>query len=235
LRRRRQRRTRFVASAPHRIWHTDAKGPFRVRLLSGVVLLVHVLSILDDASCAVLAALVTPSPTLGAAVLAFRQAALRYGLPDRLYADRASIFDSHAFRGGLAQLGVHRIRTRARNAPAHGKIEAYHRTLTLWFVERLPAQGVVDLQHLGQLLDGVLAVLYQTHKHRGLGVSPQIALGGRGSSRHVPPTRLVEAFRQQRRLRAHRTTGEVDLAGRTYLVPDELRGQRLTFLRDRDR
>jgi hypothetical protein len=31
LRRSRQRRTRFVASAPHRIWHTDAKGPFRVR------------------------------------------------------------------------------------------------------------------------------------------------------------------------------------------------------------
>jgi transposase InsO family protein len=232
LRRSRQRRTRFVASAPHRIWHTDAKGPFRVRLLSGVILLVHVLSILDDASRAVLAALVTLSPTLAVAVLAFRQAALRWGLPDRLYADRASIFDSHAFRAGLAQLGVHRIRTRARNAPAHGKIEAYHRTLTMWFVERLPAQRVVDLVHLGQLLDGVLAVLYQTHKHRGLGVSPQVALGGRISLRNVPPTRLVEAFRQQRRLRAHRTTGEVDLAARTYLVPDELRGQRLTFLLD---
>lgn len=231
-RRRRQRRTRFVASAPHRIWHTDAKGPFRVHLLSGAILLVHVLSILDDASRAVLAALVTPSPTLKAAVLAFRRAALRFGLPDRLYADRASIFDSYAFRAGLAQLGVHRIRTRAGNAPAHGKIEAYHRTLTMWFVERLPAQGVVDLVHLGHLLDGVLATLYQTHKHRGLGTSPQLALGGRVSPRSVPPTRLVEAFRQQRRLRAHRTTGEVDLAGRTYLVSDELRGQRLTFLLD---
>jgi transposase InsO family protein len=232
LRRRRQRRTRFVASAPHRIWHTDAKGPFRVRLLSGVVVLVHVLSVLDDASRAVLAALVTPGPSLAAAVLAFRRAALRWGLPDRLYADRASIFDSHAFRSGLAQLGVHRIRTRARNAPAHGKIEAYHRTLTMWFVKRLPTQGVVDLVHLGQLLDGVLGALYQTHKHRGLGVSPQVALGGRVSPRNVPPTRLVEAFRQPRRLRAHRTTGEVDLAGRTYLVPEELRGQRLTFLLD---
>lgn len=232
LRRRRQRRTRFVASAPHRIWHCDAKGPFRVRLLSGAVLLVHVLSILDDASRAVLAALVTPSPTLKAAVRVFRRSALRFGLPDRFYADRASIFDSYAFRAGLAQLGVHRIRTQAGNAPAHGKIEAYHRTLTLWFVERLPAQGVVDLVHLEKLLDGVLATLYQTHKHRGLGVSPQAALGGRVSPRSVPPTRLVEAFRQQRRLRAHRTTGEVDLAGRSYLVPDELRGQRLSFLLD---
>lgn len=232
LHRRRQRRTRFVASAPHRIWQTDAKGPFRVRLLSGITLLVHVLSILDDASRAVLAALVALSPTLAVAVLAFRRAALRWGLPDRAYADRASIFDSHAFRSGLAQLGVHRIRTRARNAPAHGKIEAYHRTLSMWFVERLPAQGVVDLVHLGQLLDGVLGALYQKHKHRGLGVSPETALGGRVSPRNVPPTRLVEAFRQERRLRAHRTTGEVDLAGRTYLVPDELRGQRLTFLLD---
>src|SRR5690606_22549659 len=33
-------------------------------------------------------------------------------------------------------------------------------------------------------------------------------------------------------LSAHRKTGEVEIDGMTYLVPDELRGQRLTFLVD---
>lgn len=227
-----RRRTRFVARAPHDLWQTDAKGPFRVRLRSGQVLAVHVLSILDDASRAVLAALVTLTPNLAAAVRTFRLAALRWGLPRRLYADRASIFDSLAFRQALAVLGAHRIATRPRNAEAHGKIEAYHRVLGLWFTERLASQTVVDREHLQQLLDGVIHGLYQTHRHRGLKTTPEQALAGRLSPRAVPPTRLYEAFRQERHLKSHPKTGEVEIDQVLYLVPDDLRGQRLTFLVD---
>lgn len=227
-----RRRTRFVARAPHHIWQTDAKGPFPVRLVSGTEILVHVLSILDDASRAVLAAIVTRRVNLGPAVRVYRQAALRWGLPERLYADRASIFDSKAFRQGLAELGAHRIWTRGRNAPVRGKIEAYHRVLGLWFTKRLGTQQVVDLVHLQQLLDGVLARLYQPHRHRGLNQSPESALAGRISARAVSPTRLYDAFRQEKRLKTHRTTGEVDIQRTTYLVPEPLRGRRLVFLVD---
>lgn len=227
-----RRRTRFVARAPHDIWQTDAKGPFPVRLVGGLEIFVHVLSILDDASRAVLAALITLTVDLGAAVRVFRRAALRWGLPERLYADRASIFDAKAFRQGLAELGAHRIWTRGRNAPVRGKIEAYHRVLGLWFTERLAAQEVVDLVHLQQLLDGVLARLYQPHRHRGLKESPASALGGRISSRTLAPTRLYEAFRQEKRLKTHPTTGEVEIDQITYLVPEDLRNQRVLFLLD---
>lgn len=232
LQQRHKRRTRFVARAPHDIWQTDAKGPVSVVLTSGVTLAFHVLSILDDATRAVLAAIVCLQPDLAAAVRVFRRAAVRYGLPNRLYADRASIFDARAFRMGLAQIGSHRIPTQPRNAPARGKIEAYHRTLVLWFFDRLASQRVVDLVHLQQLLDGVIYSLYQTHRHRGLSQSPAAALAGRVSSRSVPPTQLVEAFICEKTLKAHRKTGEVELAGVTYLVPDELRGQRLVFCLD---
>jgi transposase InsO family protein len=231
-RKRVRRRTRFTARAPHQIWQTDAKGPVALRLISGTLVRFHVLSILDDATRAVLAAIVVPSPDLAAAVVAFRRAALRWGLPERLYADRASIFDSRAFRLGLAQMGAHRIQTRPHNAEAHGKIEAYHRTLVLWFTDRLPHQKVVDLAHLQLLLDGVIHSLYQTHRHRGLKSSPEQALAGRVSSRSIPPTRLFEAFQQEKHLKAHPKTGEVEIQGQLYLVPDELRGQRLSFLLD---
>lgn len=227
-----RRRTRFCARAPHDIWQTDAKGPVTIRLSNALMLTFHVLSILDDATRAVLAAIVVLKANLAAAVQVFRQAALRFGLPKCLYADKASIFDAQSFRSGLAQMGSYRIPTRARNAPARGKIEAYHRVLSGWFFKRLPGQQVVDLLHLQQLLDGIIDGLYQTHKHRSLGCSPEKALGGLVSPRAVPPTRLTEAFRQERRLKAHRKTGEVVIDKVTYLVPDALRGQRLYFYID---
>ena len=230
--RRTQRRTRFVARSPHNLWQTDAKGPFPVRLIGGRILRVHVLSILDDATRAVLAALLTLHADLGAAVRTFRRAALRFGLPERLYADCATIFDSKAFRRGLADLGCHRVATRARNPEVRGKIEAYHRVLGLWFTDRLANQAVVDLAHLQQLLDGVIHSLYQTHRHRSLKTTPEHALAGRLSPRSIPPTRLYEAFLVEKCLKAHPKTGEVVIAQTTYLVPDELRGQRLNFLID---
>jgi transposase InsO family protein len=228
----RRRRKRFVASKPHKRWQADAKGFFEVRLASGEVLKVHVLTILDDATRAVLAARVVSSPDLGAAVLTFRLAAERWGLPEQYYADRASIFDAHVFRAGLADLGVQRTPTKAGNAQARGKIERYHRVLGGWFVKRLPVQKVVDLVHLQQLLDGMIAVLYQPHRHRGLKVSPAEALAGKVSERNVPRSRLHEAFLAEKRKKTHRVTGEVDLQKATWIVPEHLRGQRLEFLLD---
>jgi putative transposase len=232
LKHHRRRRTRFVAKAPHDIWHTDAKGPISIVFACGKKSSFHVFTILDDATRAVLAAIITRAANLAAAIRVFRMAANRWGLPRMLYADRASIFDSPAFRMGLAQLGAYRIPTKPRNPEANGKIEAYHRPLAKWFVKRLPKQVVSDFIHLQHLLDGVLYGLYQTHWHRELKQSPKEALADRISNRHVPPTRLIDAFRQEKQLKTHPKTGEVVLDGTTYLVPDELRGQRLTFLLD---
>lgn len=232
MRDRARRRTRFVAKDPHERWQSDAKGPFAVTLASGAKLKVHVLSIIDDSTRFVLGARVVESPTMAEAVRIFRQAVQRWGLCAAFYADRASIFDAHAFRGGLADLGVQRIPSRARNAPARGKIEAYHRTIGGSFVRRLATQVVVDLVHLQQLLDAVIHRHYQRRRHRTLKQSPEQALAGRVSPRQVPPTRLVDVFREERRLKAHRVTGEVEIHGATWLVPDELRGQRLVFLVD---
>ena len=229
-----RRRTRFVARAPHDIWHLDAKGPITISLRGRKKLVFHILTVLDDATRATLASIIALGPDLCAAVRAFRLAAERWGLPGRIYADRASIFDSHAFRAGLADLGAHRIWVKPRNPEANGKIEAFHRVLAAWFVRRLPRQVVVDLVHLQQLLDGVLETVYLTHRHRGLQAPPGEVLAGQVSPRAVSRERLVDAFRQRKTLKAHPKTGEVDIADKTFLVPAELRGQRLVFLVDPD-
>jgi transposase InsO family protein len=230
-----RRRGRFIGRHVHDIWHLDAKGPVKVRLTNGEHLHIHVLTVLDNVSRAVLAGIIVLSPNLGAAVRVFRLAARRWGLPNRIYMDRASIFDSAAFRSGLAELGIHRIRARSKNPQANGKIEAYHRSLAMWFTLRLARQGVVDLEHLQQLHDAYFEVLYQDHRHRSLSSTPRLVLAGKTSERQVTAARLDDAFREERTLKAHRTTGEVDLAQGTYLVPDGLRGQRLKFLLDPER
>jgi transposase InsO family protein len=215
-------RRRFQAARAHDIWHADAKAVFTVRFLDGTRHSVRILSILDDATRYILAALVVPSESLAAAVATFRRAAARWGLPQKFYADRGSAYDADAFRKGLAVLGIHRINTRPRNAPAHGKIEAYHRSLQRWFIAELPHQPVRDLSHLQELLDAFLDRLYHEHVHRELKQTARAAFADTMSPRLVTLARLREAFLIETELKAHPVTGEVRIGGTLYLVPKDV-------------
>lgn len=228
----RKLRRRFQAPRPHMIWQLDGKGSFLVRLADGRVLRVTVLTVLDDATRAVLAVGVALTENLGVAVRVVRSAISRWGLPDRIYADRHSVYDSDVFRTGLAILGIHRIRSRAGNAPARGKIEAYHRTLVKWFVRELPHQSIVDCAHLEELLVALIETVYQTHRHRGLKMSPTQALDGKRAKREAAPEDLRRAFIARKKVRSHKKTGEVNLPGGSFIVPKRLAGTRVEVFYD---
>jgi putative transposase len=222
-------RRRFQAAHAHDIWHADAKAVFPVRFTDGTRHTLRILSILDDATRFVLAALVVASESLAAAVATFRRAAARWGLPQKFYADRGSAYDADGFRKGLAVLGIHRINTRPRNAPAHGKIEAYHRSLQRWFIAELAHQPVRDLAHLQELLDAFLDRVYHEHVHRELKQTARAAFADAISPRLVSLARLREAFLLESDLKAHPVTGEVRVGGTLYLVPKErlIQGRRV--------
>ena len=214
-------RCRFQAAHAHDIWHADAKAVFSVRFADGTRPTLRILSILDDATRFILAALVVASESLAAAVATFRRAAARWGLPEKFYADRGSAYDADGFRKGLAVLGIHRINTRPRNAPAHGKIEAYHRQLQRWFIAELSHQPLRDLAHLQELLDAFLDRVYHEHVHRELKQTPRAAFADTLSTRLVSLARLREAFLLESDLKAHPVTGEVRVGGILFLVPKE--------------
>jgi len=215
-------RRRFQARRPHEIWHADAKAAFTAKFIDGRKLKVQILSILDDSTRFILRALVVPSESMYAAVTVFRQAAERYGLPAKFYADRGSAYDSDLFRRGLAILGVHRINTRSRNPSAHGKIEAYHRSLQRWFIVELRHQPLRDLEHLQELLDAFIDRIYHQHRHRELRMSPEKAFGDSISSRLVSLERLREAFLEKKWLTPHRKDGTIRVKDRLFLVPARL-------------
>ena len=220
----------YEADHPHEGWQLDGKGKFAVRFIDGTRLQVRVLSILDDHSRAVLAGVVAKEEDTEAAIKVFDQAVTKWGLADRFQFDRGSAFDSHAFRGGLAALGVHRNFIEARSPEWDGKIEAYHRSLERWFVVELRSQQVVDLEHLQQLLEAMLALVYNRHPHREIGTTPEKRLAGRISERRVSQSDLERAFFVETTAKSDRKTGEVRLPNGSFRVPSTAyAGQRSRF------
>ncbi len=222
----------YQTDQPHDIWQLDAKGPFPVTLINGKTLRVHVLSILDDFSRYILAAIIAPAENIAAAVRVFRLAASKWGIALRMQFDRASAYDSVVFRTGLAFLGVHRNWVKSRNPAAQGKIEAYHRSLKRWFVKELPNQEVVDIEHLEALLQATIALVYNRHHHREIKMTPEQALARRISTRRVGADQLVQAFKICTRAKSHPKTGQVNLPNGIFRVPARYAGKRCDFCYD---
>jgi len=226
-------RDRYEASHPHESWQLDGKGGFAVRLTDDGLVWVRVLSVIDDYSRAILAACIAATETTDAAIEVFQMAAERWGLPERMQFDRGSAFDSHDFRNGLAQCGSHRFFILAKNPEADGKIEAYHRSLTNWFVRELKSQQVRDLEHLQELLEAMIALVYQKHLHREIGCSPEDRLANRRSGRQISRHDLHYAFYVEYTTTSDRKTGVAKLPNGQFRVPTAYAGKSCLFRYDR--
>jgi transposase InsO family protein len=222
----------YETDQPHDSWQLDAKGPFPVTLINGKTIRVYVLSVLDDFSRYILAAIIAAAENIEAAVRVFRLAASKWGMALRMQFDRASAYDSQLFRTGLAMLGVHRNWVKSRNPSAQGKIEAYHRSLKRWFVNELPKQEVVDLEHLEALLQATISLVYNRHHHRQIKMSPEQALAQRISTRRVGAAELARAFKVTIMAKSHPNTGELTLPNGLFRVPSRYAGRRCTFRYD---
>jgi hypothetical protein len=118
---------------------------------------------------------------------------------------------------------------KVRTPEWQGKIEAYHRALIRWFVNELPCQEVVDREHLQQLLEAMLALLYNRHHHRELATTPEKRLAERLSPRQVGLDVLRRAFFLETTAKADAKTGEVRLPNGSLRVPAPFAGQRHRF------
>jgi putative transposase len=209
----------YQADHPHEGWQLDGKGPFPVRLKDGTRIEVHVLSVLECYSRSILAVHVAPAEDTEATICVFEKAVAKWGFAERFQFDRGSAFDSHAFRQGLGLCGVHRNFVIARSPEWQGLVEAYHRCLGRWFVKELRVQQVVNLEHLGQLLEAMIALLYNRHYHREIGTTPEKRLAGRISQRRVSQSDLEHAFLIKKNAKSHPKTGEVRLPNGSFRVP----------------
>jgi len=222
----------YQASYPHECWQLDGKGPFPVRLMSGERVWVYVLSVIEVLSRKILAAVIAPSENEKDAARVIQRAVSVYGLADRFQYDRASAFDSHLVREGLAQCGIHRNHVIPRSPEFQGLIEAYHRALKRWFVKELKEQEVVDLRHLEELLEAMIAEFYNNHVLREFKSTPNQLLAGRTSERRLSLDDLERAFWISTNAKSHAKTGQVKLGDMHFRVPASHAGHRCAFRYD---
>ena len=90
----------------------------------------------------------------------------------------------------------------------------------------------MDLEHLQQLLDAMIAMLYNRHRHRGIGTTPEQRLAGAISSRQVSAEDLSRAFFLSAKATSHPKTGQVDLPNGSFRVPLPFAGHRHDFRYD---
>lgn len=130
---------RFVRERANELWQMDAK---EWALSDGTA--VDIISALDDHSrlCGWTEAFLELSSE--AAVSVFDAAAVEWGLPQSVLADRGSIFTGRSkqtvcpFERHLWALDVFTINGRPRHPQTQGKIERFHRTLTEWLEDEGP-------------------------------------------------------------------------------------------------
>ena len=223
-------RDRWEAAYPHEGWQLDGKGPFRVRFVDGTTIELRVLSVIECYSRAILAAVIAVEEDTSATITVLEIAIGLWGLPDRIQYDRGGAFDSHAVRQGIAQLGVHRGYSKPGTPEYQGLVEAYHKALGAWFITELRAQEVVDSEHLQELLEAMLALVYNAHPHRVTKASPAQRLANRQSSRRVTQQDLERSFFIATTAKPDAKTGEVKLPSGSFRVPAAFAEQRSRFL-----
>jgi hypothetical protein len=101
-----------------------------------------------------------------------------------------------------------------------------------WFVDELPHQEVVDLEHLEELLIAMLEVHYNRHHHRELKASPRDSLAGQTSERRVADEELERIFWVEVDERSHAKTGVVKLPNGRFKVSVRHAGKKRTFRYD---
>ncbi|MFG0275001.1 MAG: helix-turn-helix domain-containing protein [Phycisphaerales bacterium] len=154
-----------------------------------------------------------------------REAFMRHGLPRTYYVDRGSAFIADSLRTICAELGVHLLHTKVRDAEAKGAIERFHRTWREEVGDELPATPL-SLADLNAKHWAWLHADYHERRHSTTGRKPREHL--LSEDRHIRSVplnvNLDEVFMHRDR-RTVRKDGTIRWRGGFVEVAAEVRGK----------
>ena len=163
---------------------------------------------------------------------AFKQAALRRGLPRRLYTDNGATFKTRHLEVLCATLSIALIHSRPHHPRGRGKVERFFRGVRKAFLAHLYPEALKDLATLNRLFWAWLEGEYHQTPHDGLqGRTPIDRFLDDAALVRPAPDDLDALMRMKvhRRVAKDRT---VRLQGRVYEAPDGLAGQVVDVLFD---
>ena len=227
-------RRRFAFARAGELWMSDVMHGPAVEIGGKLKRKSYLIAFLDDATRVVPFAAFTLAENTAAFLPVFKQALLRRGLPERLYADNGSNFRSQHLALICAKLGIALIHARPYQPQGKGKQERWFRTVRAQLLPTLTPADLTSLEALNRRLWAWVEGEYHHTPHRGLGEETPLERWAQtgGSVRRPDPTLDLDAvflFEAKRRVQKDRT---VSLHGVVYEVDAALVGENVTLRYD---
>ena len=104
--------------------------------------------------------------------IVLKEAIRRFGLPDAIYCDNGSLFQSSHLQLACARLGTALIHSKPYDSPSRGKIERFFRTVRQKFLPFLDIQEIQDINQLNEQFQRWLEKEYHRGFHHAIGTAP---------------------------------------------------------------
>tara|TARA_B100000315_G_scaffold250720_1_gene284051 strand:- start:100 stop:1494 length:1395 start_codon:yes stop_codon:yes gene_type:complete len=164
---------RFEAEYPNQLWQGDARHgiPLPHPVSPGKTKMTYLFGWVDDYSRKIMCARYFWDEKLPRMEECFRLAALRWGLPDKLYCDNGRVYISNHFLIIVTELSIRKIHHAAYAAWCKGKIENVMKAFKR-FQEEAALADFKTLEELNSALSAWIEVEYNNKIHSQTGQTP---------------------------------------------------------------
>ena len=200
---------RFQKKYRNQLWHSDIKyGPYLPIGKDGAKKQVYLVTFVDDATRFVLHGQFYPVLDQVIVEDAFRQAILKYGVPEKVYFDNGSQYRNKWMIRACAKMGIRLIYAKPYSPEATGKVERFNRVVDS-FLSEAALEKPQTLDKLNEFFQVWLTECYQNKAHSGLNgnMSPETAYrSDKKALKFLDPETISNAF-------LHAEARKVDKAG----------------------
>ncbi len=217
---------RFEAEYPNQRWITDVLvDPWVPFPRTATSIRARLFLIVDDYSRLLVYGRFMPVENTRAGQDVLRQAIVRCGLPDVLYADNGAPFHNAVLARTCAILGIRLVHSRPYSPQGRGKQERLNRYIRERFLTEIEHMGIDTLAELNDRFEAWVDRIANRRQHAETGQAPIDRWHTRPIVT-VDEARVREAFRWSA-TRKVTTTATISLEANTYAVDPSLAGRRV--------
>lgn len=221
-------RKRFAHEMVNQLWHTDMSfGPVIGKEKQKTK--TFLFAFIDDCSRLVPFAQFFPSEKFDGVRTVLKEALIRRGIPEMVYADNGKIYRSDTLQIACASMGIVLAHTRPYDPQSKGKIERFFLTVQTRFYPLLKASPVFTLEELNRRFWHWLEVDYHRKEHASL--SGRTPLDVYESQVHrlrlVDDPLSLDPLFLKRETRKVKHDGTISIQNQLYEVPPRFIGQKI--------
>jgi putative transposase len=225
---------RFQKKYRNQLWHSDVKyGPYLPIGKDGAKKQVYLVTFVDDATRFVLHGQFYPVLDQVIVEDSFRQAILKYGVPEKVYFDNGSQYRTKWMIRACAKMGIRLIYAKPYSPEATGKVERFNRVVDS-FLSEAALEKPQTLDRLNGLFNVWLTECHQNKSHTGLdgNISPETAYrSDKKALKFLDPKIIANAFLHAEERKVDKA-GCISFASKKYEVGLNFIGCKVTVVYD---